>query len=740
MTTRKRLSPILFLFFLFFNILPGNATEEITVATTEVASTPPPRIVLTHEEKLWIEEHPSITVSNEFDWPPFDFALSGKPHGFGIDLMNLLSEYSGIQFTYINGYTWDQLVEKFFAGEIDLLHSLSITPSRQEKAFFSLPYYHSKNVLILRHDSVLTNDLNDLEGKIIALPKGWSSIEFFQRNYPKVHIVEVSSSRQAMEYVDQGKVFATVEQKEIAQYFMKKFGFYDLRLSEWIENEELQKTSSMHFAVLKSNPLLFQILVKAQNNIPLDTLEELKNKWFSREGRALGQEDAGLTPDERRFLEAKGSINFCMPPEAMPFSNIKNGQLEGMAADYIDIFSEKLKIPFHLTPTASWQETLDTFTDGDCEFTPFVMMPGRQKIKADLTSPLLSFQTALITRNEEDFIPGLQHFAGKTLGLINQDVKAGHLFPLYPTIQPVSFTTTENCLLQVSNGTIDGALLALPTAAYYIRHMGLNNLKIAGYAGTEGSIRLAIKKDQPELHSIMSKLIRSIPQKEIDTVYQKWISLRFEHEFDYTTLWRVFIAISVVVLLILLWNRQLFRLNKKIAEANVKLEEQSVELKRISITDMLTDLYNRRYADLKLEEEIARAKRYKGDLSLIITDLDNFKEVNDTWGHQVGDDVLQVFAQVLDKNTREADLVSRWGGEEFLIICPQTNTEGACTRAEKLRESFATINFDNVGKRTASFGVASYHQGESKNNLVQRADLALYRAKNSGRDRVEKEL
>lgn len=127
-------------------------------------------------------------------------------------------------------------------------------------------------------------------------------------------------------------------------------------------------------------------------------------------------------------------------------------------------------------------------------------------------------------------------------------------------------------------------------------------------------------------------------------------------------------------------------------------------------------------------------------LSLVITDLDNFKEVNDTWGHHAGDNVLQRFAEVLEENTRDADLVSRWGGEEFLIICPETDSKGAFTRAEKLRASFSKIIFENVGRRTASFGVSSYFPGESKNNLVQRADLALYRAKDGGRDRVEKEL
>lgn len=364
-------------------------------------------------------------------------------------------------------------------------------------------------------------------------------------------------------------------------------------------------------------------------------------------------------------------------------------------------------------------------------------MPGKLKDNINLTSPILNFQAVIITREEEGFIAGLQHFVDKKLAIVRYGITKETVASRYPHISVLPFENTRECLLQVSNNTTDGALLALPVAAYYIRHLGLSNLKIAGYSGSEGAIRIGVQKDQPHLHSIMSKLIRSIPQNDIDRVYQKWVSLRFEHRPDYSLLWKVVAIISFIVALLLLWNRQLFQLNKKIAEANRKLEEKSEELERLSITDVLTGLYNRRYADSKLEKEMVRAERYNGNLSLIITDLDYFKDVNDSWGHQAGDSVLQGFAAILNENTRDSDLVSRWGGEEFLIICPETDLRGAVTQAENLRRIFAKTSFEIIGTKTASFGVASYLPRESKNSLVQRADDALYRAKDNGRNRVE---
>ena len=141
-------SLFLFEFDSYSFVLPDNVPPQVAGETSTLSVQD---IVYTAEERAWQEQHPVIRVSNEFDWPPFDFVVSGAPQGYGIDLMELLSERSGLSFEYINGYTWDELIEMFFLGQIDLVHSLSVTPERQEKAFFSPPYYHSKNVLILRN-------------------------------------------------------------------------------------------------------------------------------------------------------------------------------------------------------------------------------------------------------------------------------------------------------------------------------------------------------------------------------------------------------------------------------------------------------------------------------------------------------------------------------------------------------------------------------------------------------------
>jgi diguanylate cyclase (GGDEF)-like protein len=179
----------------------------------------------------------------------------------------------------------------------------------------------------------------------------------------------------------------------------------------------------------------------------------------------------------------------------------------------------------------------------------------------------------------------------------------------------------------------------------------------------------------------------------------------------------------------------------ELKELNRTLEsqvaERTSELQRVASTDMLTGLYNRRKLDEVLNYEIERVHRYGGELSIALLDIDHFKHINDTYGHPAGDRVLAAIASILRTGARNIDSVGRWGGEEFLVICPQTDLDGAAALAEQLRLRVAGAEFPEVGHKTCSLGVATLARDESVATLLARADAALYRAKQAGRNRVE---
>lgn len=165
-------------------------------------------------------------------------------------------------------------------------------------------------------------------------------------------------------------------------------------------------------------------------------------------------------------------------------------------------------------------------------------------------------------------------------------------------------------------------------------------------------------------------------------------------------------------------------------------DKKRVEL--LSVTDPLTKLYNRQKFNEVCEEMLMR-KHWTVDntFGLIVADVDHFKSVNDTYGHQVGDAVLIAMADTLTGAIRTSDILARWGGEEFVILLPDVDMEKAALAAEKYRQAIEQMNIPEVGSITASFGVTVFSMGDTQEKMVYRADLGLYRAKKNGRNRLE---
>lgn len=171
------------------------------------------------------------------------------------------------------------------------------------------------------------------------------------------------------------------------------------------------------------------------------------------------------------------------------------------------------------------------------------------------------------------------------------------------------------------------------------------------------------------------------------------------------------------------------------------IKEEKELLEKMAVTDDMTRLYNHRFFVKRLQEEYKRAERYKNGLSCIMIDIDNFKNVNDSYGHQTGDLVLQEIARIIRKCVRETDVVARYGGEEFSVILPQTNNEDAVKLANRIRNAVKKKRIDNLGPDaalTVSIGVSTYPHLEvhHMDDLIRRADDGLYQAKTQGKDRV----
>jgi diguanylate cyclase (GGDEF)-like protein len=179
-----------------------------------------------------------------------------------------------------------------------------------------------------------------------------------------------------------------------------------------------------------------------------------------------------------------------------------------------------------------------------------------------------------------------------------------------------------------------------------------------------------------------------------------------------------------------------------LARQNQELDDLNKEFRELAIRDGLTGLFNHRYAHERLEQEFERATRFARDLTVIFIDVDNFKFFNDTNGHQAGDTVLKILASIMTNASRESDTVARWGGEEFILVAPETDADTACKLAEKIRQAVAAYPFPHAAEQplgciSLSLGVAAKSSSTaSPQKLLRHADDAVYRAKDAGRNRT----
>mgnify|MGYP001566016169 FL=1 len=167
------------------------------------------------------------------------------------------------------------------------------------------------------------------------------------------------------------------------------------------------------------------------------------------------------------------------------------------------------------------------------------------------------------------------------------------------------------------------------------------------------------------------------------------------------------------------------------------MEELNRTLEKQATTDALTGIYNRMKFNEIFEQLVAQAIRYKINISLIMFDIDNFKLINDTYGHQAGDTILKEITKLIHENIRHIDTFARWGGEEFMILTPHTDEESAFKLAEKLREIIRTTKFSVEQHITCSFGVTQFKDRDNIDSFLKQVDDSLYRSKHAGKDRVE---
>ena len=260
-------------------------------------------IDLTLEERVFILEHPVIRASNEMDWPPFDFALSGKPRGYSVDLLDLLAEKAGFRVEYVNGYSWTKLVELYNKGDIDLLHSLVKTPDREKMGVFTKSYLPMPQAFAVRKGAPFPSSIAELEGKTVAIPKGWATDLYLEKNHPGIKRLHVASSLEAMRAVSAGKADATLDSEPVLRFLAASYFLSDLEIAGHPPELAGDNRQGLYFLVHSEKAALAGILDKALATVTKEEQAALADKWFDTGKKTASKPAEGGTVPHSELLD-----------------------------------------------------------------------------------------------------------------------------------------------------------------------------------------------------------------------------------------------------------------------------------------------------------------------------------------------------------------------------------------------------------------------------------------------------
>lgn len=431
-----------------------------------------------------------------------------------------------------------------------------------------------------------------------------------------------------------------------------------------------------------------------------------------------------MNVDERSFLHTntiRYTSTFAWPPFNFR-SDTDPERFQGIAVDIWKLIVARTDMHTSFIPSPTWGGVLEAIKSKNADITLGTSISGDKEPYAIFSKPYASFPNVIVTDKKIDFLPGLEALENKRVAIGQGYSIIDTVNMKYPLIKIVEVEDTREGLKLLSAGRVDAVIDILPVVAYLINSGHYMDLKISGTTEFDFDVRMMIRNDYPQLKSIVDKAIDSISVAERQKIFNRYVAITYENRIDYDWVYGIGFAAMFIISIFMYRQFEMGKYNKK--------------LLYMATTDPLTKLSNRMHLDEKLVEFHQYYQRTHRTYSVIMIDLDFFKRINDTYGHLVGDKTLVKLSQILRKSIRDIDIIGRWGGEEFMIICPDTDSEGAYKVAEKIQEAINMCEFPHIHTLSCSFGISECNEGDRIENVVGRADNALYRAKEEGRNRI----
>ena len=436
-----------------------------------------------------------------------------------------------------------------------------------------------------------------------------------------------------------------------------------------------------------------------------------------------------LNTEESKFIK-DNDFSLLTNTKNIPYSFNHNSNIKGIELDLLELISKKFDIDYNIIEKP---KNIKIFNNIKTHTLDFYFNYSTKYINLEKTlysKPILNIPMAMATTNNKNLIPNLSILKGEKLALLKGSDIYQKLKLNYPNLDLVFVQTKEEGFELLRTEEVFGFIDNILSLSHTIIKDDLRNIKISATLPYNLEIRLATNKENSVFIDIINKVIPLIKNEEKEEILRKYQLILFKNVSDYTWVYKYVVPLLFTILIVLLVNNKMRKEIRKRRKAEKALQD-------FASRDSLTSIFNRGKIDFLIKEEILKTKNQEDTFTIIFFDIDDFKLINDDFGHIKGDEVLIEISKIISKNIRNTDVLGRWGGEEFIILLPKTTSNKAFILADSLRQLVSQYDFGIKRKITISLGITQYSKKDTRVDLIHRADKAMYLVKETGKNAVK---
>lgn len=538
------------------------------------------QIKLSSKQQDWLAQHPNIRVGIMNAWPPMDYVdVNGAPQGIGVKFIEALNQRLGNQLEIVPGL-WKENFTAVKEKKLDALMDITPRPDREKFVHFTKPYIEVPHLIYTLKGAPAVNSLSDLAGKTVGIEKGFFIGKVLSEKHPKVRVKEFQTTSDALDALSKNNVDAYVGNRAVANHIIE-----NELITNVFAQGKIKETSSINaIGVRKDWPILRDILQQTLDDISAEERKRIINistgndELYKLKSKLLKK----LTKKERAWLDSAPTLRLGVDKAWPPVEWIdEKGQYQGMTSDYIKFISDLIGLQIAKPESMPWVEVLTKTKEKDVDVLPAAVATAERKKFLNFTSPYLIFPFVIFTRNNSSFVTDIQDLYGKRVGIEDGYTSQSDLKRDHPELDVIGFKSTQDILHALSVGQVDAYIGNLTVAAYLIKKEGLTNIKVAAPTNYKFDLSMAVRKDWPELRSIIDKALSIMSEEQRNEIRQRWVKLNYKVGVDYDTVIKVSIVTVIIILLILFWVYFIQRQKEQLRLAKAETDAANAKLKEL---------------------------------------------------------------------------------------------------------------------------------------------------------------